>query len=350
MSQIANIDFSDNAWIQASLPVSYGGLGIRRAADIALPCYIASAFSALSLVEAILPSVTDLVPFEVSSEVGRWNAEGQELTEPEGDARMRQKGWDLPRAGQLQKTLLGKADDQYDTARLLASAQPESGAWAGAIPVPSLGTQLSPEELRVAIALRTGSKICEKHRCKCKRMSDEYGFHALSCRFNEGRLPRHAAINDIICRALKKTNTPAILEPPGLNRNDGRRPDGLTLYPFSRGKTLAWDATCVNTFANSSINYTATEAGHAAAKAEVAKRAKYSELANRHRFEPIAFETTGVMGPSTKAIVLEIGKRMSETSGENRESLWLLQRLSIAIQRGNALSALSLVGRMCGYG
>ena len=161
--------------------------------------------------EAILPSVTDLAPFEVSSEVERWNAEGQGLTEPEGEHRMRQKGWDLPRVGQLQKILLLEADDHYDTARLLASAQSESGAWTGAIPVPSLGTQLSPEELRVAIALRTGSKICEKHRCKCTRMADEYGFHALSCRFNEGRLPRHAAINDIICRALKKTNTPTML-------------------------------------------------------------------------------------------------------------------------------------------
>ena len=46
----------------------------------------------------------------------------------------------------------------------------------------------------------------------------------------------------------------------------------------------------------------------AAAKAEGAKRAKYSELANRHRFEPVAFETTGVMGSSTIEFVSENGK------------------------------------------
>ena len=160
--------------------------------------------------------------------------------------------------------------------RLLAAAQPESGAWIYAIPVPNLGTRLSPEELRIAIAFRTGAKICEKHQCKCNRMADEFGFHLLSCRFNEGRLPHHAAINDIIRRALLKTNTPTVLEPVGLNRDNGRTPDSLTLLPFSRGKTLAWDATCVNTFANSSINFSATEVGFAATKAEDTKKAKYT--------------------------------------------------------------------------
>ena len=73
------------------------------------------------------------------------------------------------------------------------------------------------------------------------------------------------------------------------------RPDGITLLPFSRGKTLAWDATCVNTFTRSLVNHSATEVGYAATKAEDAKRAKYLGLADRHRFEPAAFETTGVM-------------------------------------------------------
>ena len=232
----------------------------------------------------------------------------------------------------------------------MASAQAESGSWAGAIPVPNLGTQLNPEELRIAIALRTGSKVCEKHKCRCGKMVDEYGFHLLSCHFSEGRLPRHAAINDIICRALKSAGSPSILEPVGLNQANGIRPDGITIFPFSRGKALAWDATCVNTYAESSVNDTASTAGKAAANAEDRKRTKYSELANRYRFEPIAIEKAGVMGPSARVIVEEIGKRISEKSGEKRETWWLLQRLSIAVQRGNALSILSPARHMMGYG
>ena len=60
-----------------------------------------------------------------------------------------------------------------------------------------------------------------------------------------------------------------------------------------------------------------------------------------YRFEPIAIETSGVFGSSTKKIVNEIGNRISEKTGEKRECIWLKQRLSIVIQRGNALSIIS---------
>ena len=310
MSSITNIDFTDNSWTQASLPARSGGLGIRKSVDIALPCFISSAFSAHSMVEAILSSVTDLAPFELSTEVEIWKAYVQGLTEPDNESGFRQRAWDNPRIDYLQKTLLDNAD-QFSRARLLASAQPESGAWISAIPVTSLGTQLSPDELRVAIAFRTGSKICEEHKCKCGKNVDEYGFHLLSCRFNEGRLPRHAALNDIVCRALKSSGMASILESSGFNGGDGTKPDGITIFPFSQGKALCWDATCINTFAESSINDTAIEAGHAAAKAENSKRAKYPDLVRRFRFEPVAIETSGAFGPSTKNIVYEIGKRIT---------------------------------------
>ena len=298
--------------------------------------------------DAILSSVSDLAPFEVSSEVELWKAEGQGLVEPDDGACFKQRAWDTPRIEAQQKSLLSNAD-QFSRARLMASAQSESGSWASAIPVPSLGTQLSPDELRIAIALRTGSKICENHTCKCGKNVDIHGYHLLSCHFNEGRHPRHAALNDIICRALKSAGVPSVLEPVGLNRGDGKRPDGITIFPFSQGKALCWDATCVNTFGESSVNDTAIEAGSAAGKAENSKRAKYPDLVRRFRFEPVTIETSGVFGPSTKNIIFEIGKRISEKTGEKRETMWLKQRLNIAIQKGNALSILSSAKHMTGY-
>ena len=351
MSKITNIDFTDEAWDQLSLPVRYGGLGIRKSADIALPAYISSALSANSLVEAIIRSVIDLAPFEVNAEIEMWKASGQELTEPDDESCFKQRAWDAPRIEPIQKNLLRNAD-QFGRARLKAAAQPESGSWITAIPVPNLGTQLSPDELRIAIALRTGSKICENYVCKCKNkiIVDEYGFHPLSCQYNEGRHPRHTAINDIICRALKSSGTAAVLEPNGLNRGDGRRPDGITIFPFSQGKALCWDATCVNTFALSLINKTAIEAGSAATAAENTKRRNYPEMVSRFRFEPIAIETSGAFGHTTRKIVNEIGKRISEKTGDKRETTWLKQRISIAIQRGNALSILaSAKHMMTGY-
>ena len=64
-------------------------------------------------------------------------------------------------------------------------------------------------------------------------------------------------------------------------------------------------------------------------------------MVRRFRFEPIAIETSGVFGPTTRAIINEIGKRISEKTGDVRESLWFKQRLSIAVQKGNSISILS---------
>ena len=52
---------------------------------------------------------------------------------------------------------------------------------------------------------------------------------ALICSAVEGRHPRHAAVNDIIHRTLSSAGIPSRLEPPGLSRSDGKRPDGVTL-------------------------------------------------------------------------------------------------------------------------
>ena len=114
---------------------------------------------------------------------------------------------------------------------------------------------------------------------------DEYGYHLLPCQFNEGRRPRHGAINDIICRALKSAGLASIMEPVGLSRDDRKKPDGISIFPFNNGKALCWDATCVNTFSESAVNGAAVEAGHTASKAENTKRTKYPNLVRNYRFE-----------------------------------------------------------------
>ena len=84
-------------------------------------------------------------------------------------------------------------------------------------------------------------------------------------------------------------------------------------------------------------------------KAENSKRSKYPELVQRCKFEPIAIETSGVFGPSTRNIVHKIGKRITDKTGDKREKLWLKQHLNIAIQKGNALSIISSVKHKTRY-
>ena len=48
IQRITNSVLSDLQWIQASLPVRDGGLGVRRVSSLALPAILASAASTMS--------------------------------------------------------------------------------------------------------------------------------------------------------------------------------------------------------------------------------------------------------------------------------------------------------------
>ena len=132
-------------------------------------------------------------------------------------------------------------------ARLLAVASPHSGDFLNAIPCSSVGTRLDNSSFRIATALRLGAPICAPHQCVCGE-NDQYGVHGLSCRRSAGFHSRHSAVNYLIKRALAAATIPARLEPSCLSRNDGKRPDGLTLVPWSHGRCLVWDFTCPDGF------------------------------------------------------------------------------------------------------
>ena len=169
---------------------------------------------------------------------------------------------------------------------------------------------------------------------------DSLGTHGLSCRSSEGRHHRHAALTVIVHRTLISAKIPARLEPSGLQRSDGKRPDGITMVPWKCGKLLVWDATCPDTFAPSYTISATSEAGLVAAGAEERKEAKYTSLGSLHCFTPLAIETTGVLGPKSKTCVKELGGRVARVTGDQKSSHYLLQRLSVAVQPGNAASVM----------
>jgi len=64
-----------------------------------------------------------------------------------------------------------------------------------------------------------------------------------------------------------------------LARQDGKRPDGLTLIPWLCGKPLTWDVTVAHMPADSYVSATARSGGAAAEQAAGRKTAKYDLLA-----------------------------------------------------------------------
>jgi len=157
------------------------------------------------------------------------------------------------------------------------------------------------------------------------------------CKHAPGRISRHHVINDSFARAFASAGVPVKKEPSGLLLNDSKRPDGLTLIPWRAGKPLAWDVTVAATHADSYIRASSSAAGAAAEMAATRKMNKYSDLPTSVIFQPLAFETLGPINESAIDCMIDLGHRLSANSGEAKETFFLFQRLSIIIQRFNAI-------------
>ena len=171
------------------------------------------------------------------------------------------------------------------------------------------------------------------------------GTHGLKCKKSKGRWSCHHSVNDIIARALTLANVPAILEPPGIVPEDNKRPGGMTNIPWSHCRHFVCDYTCPDTLAPSHFQATSIEAGSAAKTAEVRKVAMYQTLAVYYTFMPIAIETLGPTGPEDKTFLLEVGQRLREQTGEPGSTSFLLQWISMAIQKGNAIAIMGSIPR-----
>ena len=338
LSSILNVNLSEDQWNQASLPVRDGGLGIRSAASLANSAFLASAARPNDLQSHILPQPVPTIPEPIiETTLQRWCVQSG-TSAPEGVEAHNQKAWDSKCIKVIKDNLMLNALDDKDKARLLATQAPHSGDWLFATPITAIGLRMSNETIRVAIGIRLGTRLCEPHTCPCGTFVDARGLHGLSCRRSAGRHTRHSQLNDIIWRSLCRAKIPASKEPLGLTRSDGKRPDGVTLIPWSHGKCLTWDVTVPDTMATSHVQATSTAAGAAADRAAANKKTKYAALQSTHIFVPVSVETMGSWNCESLNFVNNIGRKLTAVTGDPLETSYLFQRLSVAIQRGNEIS------------
>lgn len=344
LQSILNVSLTDDAWNQAKLPVKLGGLGLLAAADVALPAFIASVIGSAELCLQILPAALVHLGATMDHDFQQYINTWQSTTKlPSLDVSYvySQKELSHPLQVIAAEAVLSAAPDQVSRARLLAAAAPSSGAFLHAVPMSSVGTRLDDNAMRIAVGLRLGAPLCTPHQCICGAAVDGHGTHGLSCRKSAGRIARHTAVNGIIKAALTAAEVPCRLEPRGLARDDGKRPDGVTTMPWKDGRCLLWDVTCPDTLAASYLDKAVTGPGVIATDAETKKRQKYSSInTSIYIFQPIAIETLGAFGNNAIEFICELGQRLQIVSKDTRAKMFLLQRLSVAVQRGNAACVL----------
>ena len=202
----------------------------------------------------------------------------------------------------------------------------------------SLGLHMDPLSLKIACGLHLGSRLCHPHQCICGVEVESNGRHGLACKKQKGRFMRHEEVNKLIKRGLDQAKIPSTLEPVGLSRiGDGKRPDGLTYTTWTEGKCLIWDFTCAHPGCDSYVKKASKEACSAATQREDKKVEKYSNLSENYHFVPVGAETHGGFGPQGLKLLKSIGRKIQEATGEKRSTVFLLQNISMAIQRANAV-------------
>ena len=246
---ITNCSFNNEKWSMVSMPVRFGGMGIRKCEDIMLPAFLSSIHSTINLVTLMLPNIKDETMLaDYTDALNKWSL----LSESIPIKKNSQNDWD--------ELLISQKTDSFifhsfkDKARYLASLRTESNGWLTALPSKFVGTFLDNNTFRISTALRFGCNMCVTHKCICGDIVSVDGTHGLSCLISAGRIPRHSEFNCILQNGLQSAVVPSRKEPSGLFRDDGKRVDGMTLTSWSRGQMLVWDATCSDTLALSYIH------------------------------------------------------------------------------------------------
>jgi len=84
---------------------------------------------------------------------------------------------------------------------------------------------------------------------------------------------RHPVLNDTLSHAFASVGVTAVKESNGLTRVDGKRAGGLTLLPWTAGKSWTWDATVASALTASNVDATSRSVGTAAELAASRKSA-----------------------------------------------------------------------------
>jgi len=227
-TSVTNSDLTDIQWMQASMPVKHGGLGIRRVSSLANPAFLASAASTLSLQDQILalsPCSTDQF---LNSYLSCWSTSAGPLSAP---LPGKQSFWDKLGLQNDRAFIEDSFAEPSQKARFLASVAPHNGDWLLAVPVANCSLRLDDEAVRVAVSMRLGLALCAPHSCLCGDQVDAIDLHAMVCKKAPSRIARHQVLSDIIWRSLGSASIPATKDSRSHQDWSGKMVNSLTGAP-----------------------------------------------------------------------------------------------------------------------
>ena len=232
LTEIAGGPLPEWTWRKASLPIHFGGLGLRNASTTAPAAYIGSTSEAKASIEALCglstqPPHLDHALKELSKEANRPDWSSIE----DIDVPLRQQTLSRSCDRNAFESLLNSAPDPRSKALALGTSLPRAGDWLKVIPSTTLGLHMSDEEFRPCLQYWLGIRmIGENSTCPvCQKSADAYGDHQVGCGGNGDRISRHNAIRDVVFSAAQSAALCPRKEVPSLILNSSSRPADIYL-------------------------------------------------------------------------------------------------------------------------
>ena len=344
LERIVGASVDEQAWRQAGLKSSDGGMGLRHMEDIALPAFIGSSADTSGIVLQLLGRTTFEVPGLVAAvqnysakagshvsmslgvPLGRLQREGVSLEACEGlgvrSQSSLQTHLDSASWEDLKNAATANSKD-----RLEATRRPRAGAWLAAFPTKSLGLWIAPSEFQAATCTWLGLLSREENRAMLKQGAAMHG--------------RHHALRDVLFEAGRSANLRPRKEV--MVDSSGQRPADVYFPDWSRGRPLAIDVTVSHPSQSTTSLRARGEASaseRAAERREAEKERRYKAKCGAKGVDFLAAAVCcfgGWLGDS-EAVVGELADRIAYSTGlaasVAKAQLW--QQLSIALWRGNA--------------
>jgi hypothetical protein len=325
--------------IQASLPLSKGGTGLRSAFAHAPACYIASLSSArtfaktksnltLKISTSIYDSFNKLVENPLTSD-------HKELSQRELSSQI----------DSLALKNLLSSSPEIDRARLYSILGPNANAWLSVIPSAKLGLSFSTRQFQNSMKLYLGLQVYPKDSAcrQCQKPCDKYGIHSLICKNTGDMIAKHNSIRDVIYLFCKDAGLNVVKEKSGLlgdNYKDKRRPADVFISNFSLNSDYCLDIAITSPLQNKYVTKASNTEGYAATSYYSKKMSLYAKAveAEDMTFQPIVFESYGRIAPESLPTLLKIAAIRADRSSSTRSqaSRHLFQKISVALQIRNA--------------
>ena len=356
------------AWLQATLSTSHGGLGLRAVATCAAAGYAASVFATTSLCQEIDPAYQ-------SGFAAAIQLVNSQL--PAADH------FPVPAPPSLRQQVLSKALDRVVVTQLAAPAagkeayrahfqllqQPGAGAWLHAVPSPALGLHVVTPLFRIMVRLRLRLPVADSDlACPlCDGTADRYGDHARACPCGGDRVKRHNHLRNLLAARAKTAGLQPEVEkanllPPRPEHQGGaedgsphvvhqpasqRRPADVWVPNWNLHGPAAFDLAVTSGLRQGQLAHSIADGGRATLDYEQRKCQHLNTwqacATEGLQFLPLVVEgCAGGWGPTASKTWQLLAAALSSRSGEGAsvELQRMLQSFSIALQRENARAVL----------